>query len=131
MADDMSADATKVPPQFRQLAEKNVEQAKKAYEQYVSTTERMLNTLEDAARQAWSGARDVNMRMLGFADANAKAGFDYADRLVRAKDVKEFATLQQDYLKQATERMGLQMREVQQMATQAAKDSLKAVNPKG
>lgn len=131
MADEMSAAATKVPPQFRVMAEKNVEQAKKAYEQYVSTTERMLNTIEDATRQAWSGARDVNLRMLGFADANAKAGFDYAERMVKAKDVKEFTTLQQDYLKQATERMGTQMREIQQMASQGAKDALKAVNPKG
>lgn len=122
---------SKLPPQFRELAERNVDQAKKAYEQYVSTTERLLNTIEDATRQAWSGARDVNLRMLGFADANAKAGFDYAERVVKAKDVKEMASLQQEYLKEATERLGQQMREIQQLASQATKDTMKAVNPKG
>lgn len=127
---DVAKQATKLSPQFREMAERNVDQAKKAYEQYVGTTERMLNTLEDAARQAWSGTRDVNLRMLGFADANAKAGFDYAERLVRVRDVKELASLQKEYLQEATERLGQQMQEIQQMASQAARDAIKATNPK-
>lgn len=128
--DDESNAGPKLPPQFRELAEQNVERAKKAYEQYVSTTERMLNTIEDTTRFAWSGARDVNLRMLAFADANAKAGFDYAERFVRAKDLKEIAQLQRDYLQQSTERLAQQMREIQDLASQAAKDALKAANPK-
>lgn len=130
MSDDPTKNVGKIPPQFREMAEKNVEQAKKAYEQYVSTTERLLNTLDDATRQTWTGARDVNLRMLGFADANAKAGFDYAERFVKAKDVKEIASLQQDYLKEATERLAQQMREIQELASQAAKDAMKAASPK-
>lgn len=129
MSEDTTKNLGKIPPQFREMAEKNVEQAKKAYEQYVSTTERLLNTLDDATRQSWSGAREVNLRMLGFADANAKAGFDFADRFVKAKDVKEIASLQQDYLKEATERLAQQMREIQQIASQAAKDALKSADP--
>ncbi len=122
-------DAT-VSPELRDMAERTVEQARKAYEQYDSTTQRMLDTLEDASRQVWSGAKDVNLRVLSFVDANAQAGFDYAERLVRAKTTKELATLQQDYLKQATDRLAQQIREINDLATEAARDIVAASKTK-
>jgi phasin len=117
-------------PKVREMAEQSVVQAKKAYEQYAGTTERMMNTMEDSLRHAWTGAREVNHRMVAFAAANAQAGFDYAERLVRAKDTKEIASLQQEYLREATERLARQMRDLNELATQVAKEAVETAKPK-
>ena len=103
-----------VTPQMRETGEQSVAQARKAYEQYATTTDRVLRTMENSARQAWSGAREVNIRMMAFADENAKAGFDYAERFVKAKDAEEVLSLQQAYLKAQSDRLSEQMRELQE-----------------
>lgn len=130
MSDTTGNPAPAVSPKMRELAEQNVAQAKKAYEQYTASAERMFNTMADAARLAWAGSRDFNQRMVAFADVNAKAGFDYAERLVKAKDASEASALQQDYLRQAADRLGQQMRELNEIATKAAKESFEAAKPK-
>ncbi|WP_166652502.1 phasin family protein [Enterovirga rhinocerotis] len=113
------------------MAEKNVEQAREAYGRYITATQKMLDTLDDASRQVWSGAKDVNMRVLSFAEANAQAGFDYAGRLVQAKTTTEFAAIQQDYLRQATERLVRQIGEMNDLAREAARDIVEKAKPKG
>lgn len=130
MSDTTDNPAAALSPKMRELAEQNVAQAKKAYEQYTASAERMFNTMADAARLAWSGSRDFNQRMVAFADVNAKAGFDYAERFVKAKDAGEASALQQEYLRQAADRLGQQMRELNEIATKAAKESFEAAKPK-
>ena len=128
------ADKTETPsavtPHLREAGEQSVAQAKKAYEQYSTTTERVLRTMEESARQAWSGARDVNVRIMAFADENAKAGFEYADRFVKAKDAGEVLSLQQAYLKAQSERLNEQMRELRELSTRAARATVEAGKPK-
>ena len=119
-----------VTPQMRETGEQSVAQARKAYEQYATTTERVLRTMEDSARQAWSGAREVNIRMMTFADENAKAGFDYAERFVKAKDAEEVLSLQQAYLKAQSDRLSEQMRELRELSTRAARETVEAGKPK-
>jgi hypothetical protein len=106
------------------MAERNVEQARTAYAEYVGVTERMLDALDDGSRKAWSGARDVNLRILGFAEANAKAGFDFAERFLKAGDFTELAKLQREYLRQTTERLSSQMREIQTLTQEAARSAV-------
>ena len=79
---------TSVNQQFRAMMESSVAQAKKAYDQYVAGFERFLTSMEDANRIAWSGARDVNVRFMTFVDENARAGFEYAERLTKAKELE-------------------------------------------
>jgi hypothetical protein len=114
----------------REVAGRNVEQAREAYHRYVSMTERMLGAFEGLAREASSGAREANLRMLGFAEANARAAFDHAERLLQARNLAEVTRLQQDYLREATERIAQQVREVRDMGSQAASGTLAAIRPK-
>ena len=54
--------------------------------------------------------------MMTFADENAKAGFDYAERFVKAKDAEEVLSLQQAYLKAQSDRLSEQMRELRELS---------------
>jgi phasin family protein len=108
----------------------SVGQAKKAYDQYVAGVERFLTSMEDANRIAWSGARDVNVRFMTFVDENARAGFEHAKRLAKAKDASEIMSMQQEYFKQQSQRLSAQMREVNGMSRKATRDAGEAAKPK-
>ena len=84
-----------MPKQLRELAEKNVEQARAAYAQFM-----------DAIGQAWStapsnvmtsGFRDVQELAIRFAKENAEAGFALAKEFANAKDIQGVITLQSRY----------------------------------
>ena len=121
---------TSVNQQFRAMMESSVAQAKKAYDQYVAGFERFLTSMEDANRIAWSGARDVNVRFMTFVDENARAGFEYAERLTKAKDSSEMMSIQQDYFKQQSQRLTEQMRELNEMSRKAGRHAGEAAKPK-
>jgi phasin len=122
---DKGSSTQDMSQRMREMAEGSVNQAKRAYEQYISATEKAMNAVEDSTRAAWTGAREVNQRMMAFADANAKAGFDYAERMVQAKDSKEVLALQQEFLRTQSERLKAQMTELTELAARAAREAMK------
>src|SRR3954451_13107068 len=129
MADDSDRMAA-INEQFRTMMESSVTQAKNAYDQYVAGVERFLTSMEDANRIAWSGARDVNVRFMTFVDENARAGFEQAERLAKAKDATEMMSIQQEYFKQQSQRLSEQMRELNEISRKAGRDAGEPAKPK-
>ena len=91
---------------------------------------RLYGAVEASAEAAQSGAREINRKALGFAEKNVNAAFDFAQRLVRAKDPKEIVQLQQEFLKQQVEQMSAQMKDLGEHATQTAQSATAAARPK-
>ena len=52
-----------------------------------------------AAESMTASAKEVSSKAIGFAEANVKAAFDLAEKLVQAKDPKEILAIQSEYLK--------------------------------
>jgi phasin len=101
-----------IPPQLRELAEKNVEQARAAYGQFMDFLMQAVNAWSEAPSNAMtSGLRAVQERAIGFAKENAEGSFALASKLAGAKDIQEILTLQsrfaqtqmQSYARQAQE----------------------------
>src|SRR5947199_171887 len=113
-----------VPTQMRQLAEQSVEQAKKAVDGFLSAAHKTAVTLETRASTAQSGAKDVGQKVMGFAEANINNSFEFAQKLVRAKDIQEVMALQQEFMKQ-------QMQQVQSQAKDLGAAAVQAAKPKG
>ena len=57
--------------------------------------------METQADTAQSGAKDVGQKAMGFAEQNIANSFEFAQKLVRAKDIQEVMALQQEYLQVA------------------------------
>src|SRR5437764_12538718 len=117
-----------VPTQMRQLAEQSVEQAKKAVDGFLSAAHKTAVTLETQASTAQSGAKDVGQKVMGFAEANINNSFEFAQKLVRAKDIQEVMALQQEFLKSQMQAMQAQAKDLGATATKTALESAK---PKG
>jgi len=92
----MTASPFDVPNDLREFAERGVEQARKAFEGFLSLAQR---TAGEAGSAGLGGAQSVAAHVLVYAEQNANAAFDLAGKLVRAKDPQEIFALQSEYLK--------------------------------
>jgi len=125
------ADGKPNPAQnVRQAAETTLSQAKQAVDQYMREATRLYGAVEASAEAAQSGAREINRKAIGFAETNVNAAFDFAQRLVRAKDPKEIVQLQQEFLKRQVEQMNSQMKELGEQATETTRSATEALRPK-
>jgi hypothetical protein len=87
-----------LPKQLRELAEKNVEQARTAYAQFMDAITQAMSVWSAApSNVAMSGFRDVQELAIRFAKENAEAGFALAGELANAKDVQGVLALQTRY----------------------------------
>ena len=112
-----------VPPQMRQFAEQSVEQAKKAVDGFLTAAHKTAVTLETQASTAQSGAKDVSQKVMGFAEQNINNSFEFAQKLVRAKDIQEIMALQQEFVKSQMQAMQQQAKDLGTTAAKAAMDS--------
>jgi phasin len=108
-----------VPPEMRALAEKSVEQARKAFDGFVSAAERATSEFEQKAKATRAGAHDVAQKAMSFAEQNVASSFDLAQKLVAAKNVSEVVKLHADYVRQQMEVLAEQARELSQSAHRA------------
>lgn len=86
-----------IPTEVRDFAEKSVEQARKAFEGFAGAAHKALDGAADVPF-AVPGAKDVSVKALSFAEANVKAAFDLAQKLVHAKDPQEVFKLQSEFV---------------------------------
>jgi phasin len=103
-----------IPAEMRAFAEKSMEQAKQAFDSFCSATQQAANR---AGQQA-AGAKDAGTLAVSFAERNIAAAFEFAQRLVRAKDPADVLALHADYVKSQVAAFGDQAKE---LAKQAAK----------
>jgi len=109
-----------VPTQMRQFAEQSVEQAKKAVDGFLNAAQKTAAALETQASTAQSGAKDVRDKVMSFAEQNIADSFEFAQKLVRARDVQEVMALQQEFMKSQMQAMQAQAKDLGSAATQAA-----------
>ena len=122
-----AADHFEIPQDMRAFAERSVEQAKQAFDGFISAAHQAVNAFEGQAESARKGAKDVAEKAMSFAEQNVTNSFQFAQQLVRAKDVQEVMRLQADFIRNQMQILTEQARALGESAGQAAKS---AVSPK-
>ena len=84
-----ASDRFEVPPELRTFAERSVEQARQAFDGFISAAHQAMSTFEGQAETARKGARDVSEKAVTFAERNMTSAFEFAHDLVRARDLQE------------------------------------------
>lgn len=100
-----------IPEQVRQMAERNVEQARSAYNQFMDMARQVQDLVSKSSGAMAESVADIQARALRFAEENMEAGFQFASELARARDLKEYLEIQsrhaqkqmQTYARQAQE----------------------------
>ena len=78
-----------IPADMLALAEKSVEQAKQAFDVFISAAQHAVSTAENQAATAQAGAKEVGELAMGFAERNIASSFEFARKLLQAKDPKD------------------------------------------
>jgi phasin len=124
----MAKDASQffeIPSEMRAFAEQSVDQARKAFDSFMSAAHGTASALEGHATAVRKGSEDVRQRAMAFAEQNVGASFEFAHRLVRAKDLQEVIALQTEYVQAQIKTLTEQAKELGAAASQAAKDAAK------
>jgi phasin len=118
-----ATDRFDVPPEMRAFAEKSVEQAKQAFDGFISAAHRAFDELEGQAESARKGARDVTEKAMTFAEQNIASSFEFAQQVLRARDFQDVLKLQADYIQRQMQTLTEQARELGESTSKAAKDA--------
>jgi phasin len=114
-----------IPSDMRKFAEQSVEQARQAFGGFINAAQQAASEMEGRATLARAGAKDMNEKAMTFAQRNIMASFEFAQKLVRAKDVQEMMKLQADYIQEQMKVLNEQAKELGESASKAAMDSAK------
>jgi phasin len=120
-----ATDRFEIPSEIRSFAEKSVEQARQAFDGFISAAQHAVNAFEGQAETARKGAKDVTQMAMTFAEQNIANSFDLAQQLVRAKDVQEVMRLQSDFIKTQMQALTEQAKELGERTSEAARDATK------
>ena len=116
-------DQFEMPADMRVFAERSVEQAKQAFDGFISAAHQAVNAFEGQAETARKGARQVTEKAMSFAEKNVANSFEFAQQLVRAKDVQEVLRLQADFIRGQMQVLSEQVRELGETAGKAATEA--------
>lgn len=99
-----------LPPELRAIAEKNVAQARQAFDTLFDTARTAVGESEGRLDEVRSNIKELRQKTIGLVESNVNASFEFMQKLVKAKSPQDVFALQAEFLKQ----------QVQSISTQAA-----------
>jgi phasin len=114
-----------IPQNVKDMAQASFDQARQAFENFMSAAQKTASQFEDQGAAAQASAKELSAKAVGFAEANIKASLDYAERLLKAKDLAEVLKLHTEHVQNQMRILAEQAGELGQAATRAAMDATK------
>jgi phasin len=117
-----------IPASVREIASKSVDQAKDAYDRFVDGTRQAQDMIAKSTEVFALGARELQEKILAYTEANTRASFDVASRLVKARDVKEALDIQTQFARNQMETYAQQATELSRVLASAAQKAQPNLN---
>ena len=114
----MSEPKLEVPTGLREMAEKMIEQAEKAFGMFLDAANKSIASIPHPTTE-------MSRKALSLTEQNMKAGFDHAKKVVQATDLQEAARIQSEFLKNQIANAGEQLKKFTDEVINAAQDATK------
>jgi phasin len=114
-----------IPTELRAFAEQSVEQARKAFDGFIDAANQAMGQFQGRAQAAQSSASAIAHKSLSYAEQNVAASFDFAQKLMQAKDASEIMALQSEYLSKQMQALSSQVQDLGQSAAKIVVDAAK------
>ena len=114
-----------IPKEMRSMAEASFDQARKAFEKFLSSAQATAGTIEERRATVQAGAKDIGAKAIGYAEKNLQASLDYAQSLLHAKDLTEIIKLHSEYVQSQMRSLAEQASEMGQIVSRAAMEAAK------
>ena len=114
----MSEPKLEVPAELRDLAEKTIDQAERAFGMFFEAANKSVGAIP-------SPGTEISKQALSLTEQNMKAAFEHARKLVHATDLQQALQIQSEFLRSQFTNAGEHMRQITGGVMSAAKDSMK------
>jgi phasin len=104
-----------VPAELRNMAERTIEQAEKAFDTFFEAANRSMAPFTHPGVE-------ISRKILSLTEQNMKSAFDHAHKLAQAADLQEALQIQSEFLKSRISNAGEQMKQITEGITSAAKN---------
>lgn len=108
-----------IPEQIRDFADKSIDHARKAFDDYLRQSRQAIAGFEEQAEKMKSDSKDVQERILDQAEENVAAAMDYARQMVNAGSSADLVEIQRSFLEQQMKALTEQSKDMAE-AAQAA-----------
>jgi phasin len=117
-----------LPDSIRSIMKSSIEQARKAFDTFVASSEKMIHGLDTSSNPAADGLKQLNEKIAAFTRQNAEANFNLAMKLTDARQLSEIVELQNAHVREQMETFSHQLEELRDLTMKAVKDGSKAVS---
>ena len=122
----MSGNQFEIPKEMRSMAEASLDQARKAFETFISSAQQTAAAFGGSSLGGPGGAaKEISAKAIAFAEKNVQASLAYAQQLIQAKDLTEVMRLHTEYVQGQMRALAEQASEMGQTVTRAAMDAAK------
>ncbi len=111
-----------LPDSIRGIMKSSIEQARKAFDSFVSTSENMLHGLDTSSNPVADSLKTLNEKVASFTKQNAEANFNLAIRLTDARQLSDIVELQNAYMREQMESFSRQLEELRELTVKALKE---------
>src|SRR5690349_21904149 len=127
MSDD-GRDPFAIPKDMRAMAEASFDQARKAFDKFMESARTTAGTMEDRRDSVRAGAKEIGSKAVSYAEKNVQASLDYAQSLLKAKDLPEVMKLHADYVQS---QIGALSDQASEMGQSVSRPAMEPRKPKG
>jgi phasin len=114
-----------IPTEMRAFAEQSMAQARKAFDGFIQAANQAVGQMQGRAQAAHSSASEIAQKSMSYAEKNVAATFDFAQKLMQAKDGTEVMSLQSEFLSRQMQSLSTQVQDLGQSAAKIVVDSTK------
>jgi phasin len=118
-------DHFEIPKEMRSMAEAGFGQARKNFEKFLTAAQATAGTIDERGDTVRAGAREVRNKVISYAEKNVESSLDYAQSLLKAKDLTEVMKLHSEYVQGQMRLLAEQASEMGQVVSRAAVDAAK------
>jgi phasin len=122
---DTGHDRFEIPKDMRSMAEASLDQARQTFEKLLASAQATAGSIEARGATVRSGAKDISSKAVAYAEKNVQASLDYAQSLLKAKDLSEVLKLHSEYVQAQMRSLAEQASEMGQLVGRAAMDAVK------
>jgi phasin len=114
-----------MPNEVRAFVEQSVSHARTAFDGIAQAANQAVSQWHGQAQAARAGASEIAHKSMAYAEKNMAATFDFAQKLMQAKDPTEVMRLQSEYLNLQMKTLSAQAQELGQSAAKIVMDAAK------
>jgi len=114
-----------MPNEVRAFVEQSVANARSAFDGIAEAANQAVSQWQNQAHAARAGASEIAHKSMAYVETNMAATFEFAQKLMHAKDPAEVMRLQSEFLSNQMKTLSAQAQELGQSAAKIVMDTAK------